>query len=458
LRLRLFSKFEFPKEHGARRNALLRWAMIGSAVSKVSGLALQAVSIPLVYHSLGQHRFALYLLLTAALGTITLAQMGAGPGLIQGIAAANALGKRDQETSLLNAAFRFTGLAALIGGVVIISIIHLVPIDRLFGAAFAHDRVETVSAANVCIVILIALMVSGVGDSALAGYQEQVFSFIGSLVANIASMSLLFFVCRHTPTLIDIILVLYGMPTLARVANLFALFRRRPYLLLGAFRSCRGFYATLFSVGLAFWTIEISGMIEQYSGTFILARLSSTHDTDLFAIVFKYLALASMAVNVITQPLWPAIADAIAHRDIDWIHRSYARIRHLLNIYSGLLAVLSISAGPWIFRHILHVDTTGYYALFLILGLFALAHIRVHLLCVTMMGVQSTWAVAAVLFSENSLMAVFGVVLVPHLGAAGMALAYLIANVALPLWLLPRLMKRALQRISGGTQLAVEAC
>jgi O-antigen/teichoic acid export membrane protein len=448
LRLTLLSRLQH-QQHGERRNALLRWAMIGSASSKVSGLALQAIAIPLVYHSLGQHRFALYLLLTAALAAMSLAQMGAGPGLTQALARANAARRRDDEASLLNAAFRLTGAGAVIGGSVILLVIHVVEPDRLFGAAFANDRLEILNSANVCVFILMAQMISGVVDSALAGYQEQVLSSMASMVGNLISVGLLILVCRHSPTIIGVVVVLFGVPTLSRASNLVALYLRRPYLLHGVMQSSRGFYAPLLNVGLAFWTIELCSLLAQNGGTFVLARLSSTHDTDLFAIVYRYLALASSAVNVITQPLWPAITDAIAHRDTDWIRRSYARIMRALSIYSGLLAIIAMSAGPWIFQHILHVDTAGYYWLFFILGFYFVANIWTHLLYITMMGMPGIWRAAAVLLSENLLMLLFALVLVPNLGAAGMALAYLAASVTLPVWLLPRLMKQELERISA---------
>jgi O-antigen/teichoic acid export membrane protein len=248
--------------------------------------------------------------------------------------------------------------------------------------------------------------------------------------------------------------VLFGVPTLSRIANLVALYLRRPYLLQGVLRSSSGFYRTLLHVGLAFWAFELCSVLSSNGGTFVLARLSSTHDTDLFAIVYKYLALASMAVNVITAPLWPAITDAIAHRDIDWVRRSYARILRVLNIYSGALALVTMTAGPWLFQHVLHVDTRGYYVVFLILGIYFVANIWTHLMYITMMGMPGIWRAAAVLFAENLLMLLFALLLVPHLGAAGMALAYLIASVVLPVWLLPRLMQQELAR-AAATQLII---
>jgi O-antigen/teichoic acid export membrane protein len=428
--------------------------MIGSASSKASGLALQAIAIPLVYHSLGQHRYALYLLLTAALAAMSLAQLGAGPGLTQGLARANATQQRAAEASLLNAAFRLTAVGCVIGGGAILLVIYLVPPDRLFGAAFAGDRQEILGSVNVCVFVLMAQMLSGVVDSALAGYQEQVFSSIGSMVGNLVSVGLLILVCRHAPSITTVVVVLFGVPTLSRVSNLVALYWRRPYLMAGVLHSCRGFYRTLLNVGLAFWFFQLCSLLSSNGGTFVLARLSSTHDTDLFSIVYKYLALASMAVNVITAPLWPAITDAIAHRDIDWVRRSYARILRALNIYSGALALVTMTAGPWLFQHILHVDTTGYYGVFFILGIYFVANIWTHLLYITMMGMPGIWRAALVLFAENLLMLLFAVVLAPHLGAAGMALAYLAASVVLPVWLLPRLMQRELEH-AAATQLIV---
>jgi O-antigen/teichoic acid export membrane protein len=455
LQFNFFSRLR-QYEHGAKRSALLRLAIASSALNKVFALALQAVAIPFVYHSLGQHRYELYVLLTAALATMALAQMGAGPGLTQGIARANAAERRDDEASLLNAAFRLSVAAAVIGGGVILTVTRLIPPDRIFGSAFANDRAEIQIVANVCVLVLMAQVVSGVVDSALAGYQEQVFSNCGSMVANFLSIGLLIFVCTHTPTVTGVILVLYGVPTLARAVNLVFLYLRRPYLLHGLFQSCRGFYAILLNVGLAFWAIEVGAMLEQHSGTYVLANLSSTQATDLFAVVYRSLSLAGAVVAIMTQPLWPAFTDAIAHRDIGWIRRSYARLRRALTVYSCLVGVIMVTAGQWIFRHLMHIDTAGNYLLFCILGVYFVANIWTHLFYVTMMGMHGIWKLAIVALSENLLMLLFGILLVPRLGASGMALAYLAASLVLPTWLLPRMMTSAIQRLSDSLEVAEE--
>jgi O-antigen/teichoic acid export membrane protein len=427
---------------------MLRFAVIASAASKAFGLVLQTVAIPLVYRALGQHRYELYLLLTAALATITLAQVGAGPGLTQGIAKANAAQRRDEEASLFNAAIRLTAAASLIGGFLILAVIYALPTETLFGPAFSADRSSILTASNVCVLVLMATMLFGIVDSALAGYQEQVFAFTASAIANIISIALLYLVCRYAPTIVNVVVVLYGVPTLARVVNLFVLYRRRPYLLRASLQSCRGFYLILMNVGLAFWIIQIGGLLEQHTGTYMLAHLSSTQATNLFAIAFKALTLAGAAVAIVTQPLWPAITDALAHRDIEWVKRSYTKIRRALSVYSCTFAILIIARGEWFLQHIWHIDSAGDQSLFVLLGVYFVANTWTHLFYMILMGMRVIWHVAGIVLAENVLMLAFGMFFVPRFGAAGMALAYLTASAVLPAWLLPRLMSAEIRRIS----------
>jgi O-antigen/teichoic acid export membrane protein len=436
------------KEHGPKRSALLRLAILSSGLSKICGLALQATAIPLVYRSLGQHRYDLYLLLTGALGTIALVQMGAGPGLTQGIAKASAAARRDLEASLLRAAFRLAAAAALIGGAAILTLVYLIPPGSLFGPEFSADRAEILTDTNLCVALLAILVLAGVVDSALAGYQEQVFLSLASMVANILCIGLLFITCNSGPTIIDIVLVLYGVPALFRIINLIALAVRRPHLIQGFFKSSRGSYGVLLNVGMGFWAIDIGGLLEQNSGNYVLAHLSSVQDTALFAVVYKSFVLAGAVVTTVTIPLWPAFTDAIAHGDVEWISRSLKAIRRALTIYSCAVAALVMLAGQWIVEHLLHIDTTGRSWLFVIFAGYFVTNVWTHLYYVSMMGLQNLWKLALVLLAENILMLFFGIVLVPHWGASGMALAYLTANIALPAWLLPRMMNRAMREIS----------
>ena len=423
---------------------MFRLSVLSSVINKFFVIGLQGLAIPVAYHALGQHQYELYLLLSAALATLAIAQLGAGPGLTQGIAKANAEGKPQEEGALLGAALQIVAGTSVVGGAVLIFIIHTLPIHWIFGASFVHDRGQILSAANVCVLALIAQLVAGVVDSALAGYQEQVLTNLGAAVSNGLSIGLLIAVCHYAPSVSGVILVLYGAPTLSRAANLVYLLKRRPYLLVGLMRPIRSAYSVLLNVGVAFWLMQLASILEQHSGNFILAHDASTHATDVFATVFRGVALATAFMGLLTQPLWPAFTDAITRRETDWIIRSFRKVRLLLMGYSTTLGLVVIFAGSAIFQHFLRIDVRGYGWLFFVVGLYAVANTWTHLFYVTMMGLQGIWKVAAVQLLENLLMILMGVILAPRFGPVGMALAYLLASVLLPVWILPRMMSATL--------------
>ncbi len=422
-------------------------AILSSALSKVGALGLQTIAIPLVYHALGQHQYALFLLVTGALATISLMQMGAGPGLTRGIAKANVAGGREEEASLFSAALRLSLLGAVTGSGALLVIVYTVQPAHLFGEAFGGDRPEILVAMKVCAAVLAATIVLGVADSALAGYQEQVITNLFSFCGNIASAVLLVIVSSHHPSIMRVILILYGLMACSRIASLGHLIVRRPYLLDKLFHHpVPGSYTVLLHVGFAFWLMQAAGTIELLGGIYVMAHFSTPADTDIFAVVFRVISLAGGAVAIFTQPLWPAITDAIARRNVDWIGRQYRRIRLTLVIYSAAVALAMATVGPLFFHSILHIETGKSSWLFVVLGIYFLCNTWTHVTYITMIGMSAIWRVVFVAWGENVIMVIISIALVPRLGATGMALGYLFASVLLPVWLLPRLFKTELLR------------
>src|SRR3979490_1271660 len=98
------------------------------------------------------------------------------------------------EACPLRPAFRIAGAGAVVGSVLSLAAVHLIPPGSLFGPAFSPDRAEILIATDICVALLALQVLVGVVDSALAGYQEQVFIHLGSMVANILCIGLLFIV------------------------------------------------------------------------------------------------------------------------------------------------------------------------------------------------------------------------------------------------------------------------
>lgn len=431
--------------HGTRRNRLLRLAMMSSGLSKGSAIALQGVAIPLVYHALGTHQYALYLLLSAALATLSLLQLGAGPGLTQAIAKAHATGNRGEEAGALASAFAFVGGTSLLGATACLLLMRMVPAGTLFGPSFAADRAQMVQAANVAVLIALLSLVLGVVDSAWAGYQEQVVTNLSMCVSNLLSTAALIILCRSFhPSLIQVILVIFGGPLLSRIANCILLFSKRSYLLAGFGHINKSNLALVVHTGLSFWLIQATGVLEQHGGTYLMAHLTTAQDTDIFAIIYRATCLASATVGIFTQPLWPAFTDAVARRDSGWVHRTANKIRRAILLTAGALTVAMIAAGPWCIEHLWHIDVSGKQIVVIVLALYLFSNLWTHFHYIVLMGLDRIWTVACLVIVENLSMLLLGWLAIPHFGAFGMAAAYLGASIAIPAWMLPRILRKRL--------------
>jgi O-antigen/teichoic acid export membrane protein len=429
-------------DHTARRSYLLKLAMTSSGISKVTAAALQGLAIPLVFHALGAHQYALYLLLTAALATIALMDMGAGPGLSQAVAKAHADGDRGAEAGVLVSALTFVSMAALLGGIAISAVVRIVPPERLFGSNFSADQTEIIAVTNVCVLVMIANVTLSVVDSALAGYLEQVASNIGNCIANLISTVLLVVIChKGHPSITQVLLVLYGVVGLSRIINLAALIYRRPYLLSGYMHVNSTAWRALMSTGTAFWLIQTFCMIEQYGGTYVMAHLTTVRATDTFGLIYRAISLAASAVGIFTQPLWPALTDALSRRDFSWIQRVSRKTRASLMLIAGSLSLVFATAGTAGVEYLWHVDISADKTQIYVLAVYLFVNIWTHYHYIMLEGLDRVWIVAGLILLENCAMVAFGAALVPRWGGVGMAAGYLLASLALPAWILPRILK-----------------
>ncbi len=435
--------------HRERRSALLRLAVYSSGGSKVTALALQGLAIPLVYRALGSHQYALYVLLSGVLASISLLQMGAGPGLTRGLAQAHAEGDRERESALFCGALIFSACAAALGAAVVSTAVHVIPSQSLFGAAFGSDHSEITHVTSICALLLAVHIVLGVVDSALAGYQEQVFTGVSTGLTNIVTTCVLCVICSRSPSITSVVLTLYGLPACSRLVNLVMLLRRRPHLMSCISRPVNWPLRMLLHTGVGFWIVQVGGLLEQNAGPFLLAHLSTPQAVDIFAITFKICGFAGAVVGTLTQPLWPSFTDAIARHDMAWVSRVFRKVRLALVSLSSVLAVGIVIFGSWFLTHAVHASVGPGRSLFVVLAIYLVANMWTHLHYVTLMGIIDIWRIAGIVLAENCLMIVCGALLAPRLGASGMALGYLLASMMLPAWLLPRMFRQ----ISAGLML-----
>lgn len=103
----------------------------------------------------------------------------------------------------------------------------------------------------------------------------------------------------------------------------------------------------IFSKGLQFFIIQISGLLLFSTGNFLVSYFFGNESVADYSVLSKYFGVPMIGFNVVMVPFWAGFADAYHKNDIPWIN---SIIRKLLTLWSFLVVGL-IAMGilaPWI--------------------------------------------------------------------------------------------------------------
>jgi O-antigen/teichoic acid export membrane protein len=115
-------------------------------------------------------------------------------------------------------------------------------------------------------------------------------------------------------------------------------------------------------VGARFLLITLLMGVSLGSDAWIVAHAASLSDVPNYAIPARIFAVIGTAVSVLTMPLWPTSAHAVASGDLEWVTRATRRLSVLTPVVVGLVSVTAAVLGPtlisWWLGGRLQVDPT----------------------------------------------------------------------------------------------------
>jgi len=307
-------------------------------------MLVQVIAVPVVYRAIGPVQFAAYAAVTSVVSILGLLNLGMGGALVTPLAHAAAEREHQREASLLASTLIPVGVIAAVGFCIALPLLWLVPLRLLFGAAAtaAPPKTMRMAAALAC-VGTIAVIPLSVADSARQAYQEMhLNNLFGALTNAIVCVGMLL-TAWLVPTLPAFVAVTAFSPLAVRLLSATALFIRRPYLLAG--RRTHGspaLFKCLTGDGLSYMGAAVIANILLYQWpVYYMARVRPPLDSSTFAVYVQLILLVLFFGVSLGQPLWPAIADAVARADLTWVVGAVRRARAVSLAYGacGLLAL-----------------------------------------------------------------------------------------------------------------------
>lgn len=370
-----------------RRNRSIRDAICTSLASKASSAVLQFISLPLAARVMGREEFGIYATVSTAILAVHLMQFGIGPALAKGISMAAAKDNHDREGRL----FISGGVLAL--GLVILglllfgAVIEFVPITALFGERYAPFVPQMTSALWTGAFLVAGQIMVGNIDRAREGYMEAALVNGWGAGGNLVAALIVFTLVEKFPSVPFLLMAIFLPNILARLLNLGALLKVRPYLIRG--KACLATMKDLFHDGLSFSaTLFVVYVVEYGLCALLVGRALGPGDVAIFQVLMSLTTAYVGLLTMVGTPLWAALVDARARGDHDWMVSTTRRYYRYLFFLAGPAFVGMAALGPMILPLWYGDEFQAGHALFAAHGLFLVAIGWRHVNRILMIGLD----------------------------------------------------------------------
>lgn len=342
------------------RNRSIRDAISMSLVSKVTTLVLQMGSLPLVARKLEIVDYGIFTTISMSITMVILLEFGIGPALGKAIAEAYSAKQKKREATIYFNGLMLVVALSVLGVAIAGLLITVFPISTLFGQEYSQVSGRMTSALWVGIALFGTMVVLSHIDRTREGYMEasitHIWGSLGNLggaiaiIATVLVMAPKSSVQSDTPTINYLLIALFAPQLLARLCNLFFLWRKRPHLNPITNRSefCPSTIKTLFRDGLSFTAAyTVVFLIEINLCSLIIGRIFGPADVAIHQATVTIMTAFSGALVMIGTPLWAAFANAKERGDVNWMISSTKKYYLFFGALSLAALIGLTSIGPW---------------------------------------------------------------------------------------------------------------
>jgi len=408
------------------------------SLNGVVNIISQVTVVPIALYSWGKFRYGEWILLTGMVQFLRLTDLGLQTYVVNKLCASYARGDREEMESTLHSALRVQLPVALAILAAIAVVLTFVPVARLLGLQTVAGR----SIFAVCI-LLSAELLLGVPMGVIAGVYRATGKLArGGVIGVVQQSSILCctlaLILRHA----EFSSVAAGRLVVAVCVTLWILrdlHHLYPWLKLWPSLGTWRAGVRMIGPGLFFLAIPLADYISVQLTFVVVQKLHTSADITRLSTLRTVANFGQLVSNFLILAVWPELTalHALEQRGpLVRIHHSLVKFNTWLVGLAGfgLLPLIPLIYPLWT-AHRLVLDPIALVFLFARLVLWGSWYPSMTLLLATNRHYRVTLAI----LGEAVLAVGIGVLLVPGFGIRGAAFAWLVADLAVSAWLVPRL-------------------
>lgn len=331
------------------RTSLLKRNIIVSFLLKGWSGIVMVLLVPLTLKCLGEYTNGVWLTISSILIWIDNLDIGLGNGLRNKLAFYLSIGEKSKAHEVVTTSF------ALLTFIIIPIMLSLLILTSRFDLySFLNVNINCVpdlyNTVNIAIILVCMTFIFKLTGNFYLGLQlpalNNLFQTCSQTLILIATYIAYINNC-HSLTIIAIINM--GMALIIYISAYIITFHIKYKEFRFTIQSFnRKHIKELFSIGIKFFIIQISGILLFMSSNLLISKLLSPAMVTPYQITYRYFTIALMIFNIASIPFWSAITDAFGKKDMTWIIKAKKATNKIIAVAMCAILIMTL-CSKWIF-------------------------------------------------------------------------------------------------------------
>ncbi len=356
----MFERIKRYITEGNKRSVLVKKSILGLGIFKIISVFLSFLLVPMTINYVDATQYGIWLTLSSVVGWLSFFDIGLSNGLRNRFAQAKAHNDTDLARQYVSTTYALLSMIFIFILIISVLISSGLPWGKILNIDISKIKNFFFVIDIILFYFCFKFILSTINIILIADQRPAESSF-RSLVEQFLSLLVIFIMTKTIRgSLMNLSIALCIIPIFVLILFNVALFRTRYRQYSPSIRYVNLKLASdIFSLGLKFFVIQISGIIKYQTANIIIIRSFGALEVTNYNIAYKFFGVLPMIWNIFATPVWSSVTDAFEKNEIDWIKALEKKMR-VLTLSLGILGLLMlILARPlynlWIGKDVVNI-------------------------------------------------------------------------------------------------------
>ena len=319
--------------------------------SKVVGVLVTLIMVPLAVNYLGTENYGLWVAVSSLITMFSFVDGGIGNAVLNAVSHATGVQTSKSIKTIASSGFYMLLLIALLGMILFSVLYPFIPWAWVFGLPDNANRNELCSLVLIVgIAFFLNMPFTAVGN-VQRGFQEGNIESFWNAKGRILSIVFVLVAIQTDSGLLGFAIAFVSGPIIASLCNNIYYFLIRKKALIPNLNCVkRDDVKIMLGTGGLFFVLQFTSSIQMQADNIIIANMLGPTAVPQYAICMQLFLFVPMILSLLWAPLWPAYREALASGDVEWIKRIFIKSINLALIIGIPASLIFIAFGQDIIR------------------------------------------------------------------------------------------------------------